>query len=90
MGTSEFLSDLQIHIGDLVYVTKDVGLKQNPNENEITLIKIPQYYDIKLLEILDDWIKVEFEENVGYIKKSEITSVLIIVKYQVNLILIWI
>ena len=27
------------------------------------------------MEILDDWIKVEFDENVGYIKKSEITSV---------------
>lgn len=24
---------------------------------------------------MDDWIKVEFDENVGYIKKSEITSV---------------
>ena len=74
VGTSEFLADLQVHIGDFVYVTSDVELKQNPNSDEIVIINIPQYYDVKLLEILDNWAKVEFEENVGYIECEKLTS----------------
>lgn len=74
IGTSEFLADLQVHIGDFVYIIADVDLKQNPNSDEIIIINIPEFYDVKLLEILNGWVKVEFDGNVGYVESEKITS----------------
>lgn len=73
IGTSETLRDLNIHIGDYVIVTDEVELKEKPDDG-ITIIKIPKYYDVKLLEIIDNWSKVEFENNIGYIKNTKYTT----------------
>ena len=74
IGTSEKLKDLKIHIGDNVIVTADVELKEQEDGNGDTIINIPQYYDVKLLELVGNWSKVEFQNNIGYIKNTKYTT----------------
>ena len=73
IGTSETLKDLNIHIGDSVIVTEEIELKNQPN-GDVIIIKVPKYYDVKLLEIVDNWSKVEFQNNIGYIKNTKYTT----------------
>ena len=73
IGTSETLKDLQIHIGDSVIVTEDVDAYEQPN-GTTSIIKVPKYYDVKILEIVDNWSKVEYQNNVGYIKNTKFTT----------------
>lgn len=74
MGTSEFLSIYKVHLGDILYVTSEVALKEKASETAIDVIKIPQYYDVKLIELVGDWCKVSYNGNEGYLKNSVLTS----------------
>ena len=74
VGSSQFLADLQIHLGDTVFVINDVELKEEPNINSNVLTNIPQYLDAKIVETSEEWAKIEFDNIVGYVENSVLTS----------------
>ncbi len=73
-GTSEFLSNLQAHIGDTLYTTEDVTMYKTPNNEEDTICMIYQYIDIKILSTEDAWSCVTVDGLEGYVKNEFITS----------------
>ena len=75
VGSSEFLAKLDIHLGDTVYLQSDAILKESMDNNIISLANIPQYYDVKILETFEEWAKVEYDGQVGFLENSYLTSV---------------
>lgn len=73
-GTSEFLSKLKIHLGDILYVTEETKLKEKNSDSSADIITIPQYYDVKLVELADSWCKISFNGHDGYVKNTVLTS----------------
>lgn len=73
-GTSEFLSTYKVHLGDILFVTAETQLKDKASDAGLDLVKVPQYYDVKLIELAGDWCKVSFNGREGYIKNTILTS----------------
>ena len=73
-GTSEFLSTYKVHLGDVLYVISEASLKSQASETGTELAKIPQYYDVKLVELSGDWCKVLYNGQEGFVKNTVLTS----------------
>ena len=73
-GTSEFLSTYKVHLGNILYVTEETKLKEKNSDSSADIVSIPQYYDVKLVELADNWCKVSFNGHDGYVKNSVLTS----------------
>ena len=75
IGTSDFLADLNIHIGDTVYLNKNTTLRKEASETSEEVAEIQNYIDVKLLELpSEDWCKVSFDTVEGYLPTSVLTS----------------
>ncbi len=75
VGTSEVLANFNIHIGDYLYVTKDLELKKEANDESETITTIPNKYDVIALEVIEEsWMKVAYLDEEGYIKVQDLTS----------------
>lgn len=73
-GTSEFLSTYKVHLGDILYVTEETKLRQSTSDSSAEIVTIPQYYDVKLVELADNWCKVSYNTHDGYVKTNALTS----------------
>ena len=58
VGTSEFLAKYQVHIGDKMYVTENLSLKEKPEDTSNNLCIILATLDVTLQELNDEWCKV--------------------------------
>lgn len=74
VGTSQFLSTYNVHLGDTLYLTEDSVLRKKASESSKEVCKIDKYMDVKLLELSGDWAKVSFDDEEGYIKCTSLTS----------------
>ena len=75
VGTSDVLANYNIHIGDYLYATKDLELKKEANDESDTLITVPNKYDVMTIEVIEEnWMKVSFSEQEGYIEVQDLTS----------------
>lgn len=75
VGTSDVLANYNIHIGDYLYATKDLELKKEANDESETLITVPNKYDVMTIEVIEEnWMKVSFSDQEGYIKVQDLTS----------------
>lgn len=74
VGTSEYLKKFNVHIGEKMYLLTQAELRQSSSEDSLNICTIPQNLDVKLLDISDNWCKVSFDLNEGYIKKDVLTS----------------
>ena len=75
IGTSDFLADLKIHIGDTIYLDKTSKLRKEPSEDSEEVAEIKNYLDVKLLELPnEDWCKVSFDTVEGYLPTDVLTS----------------
>ena len=75
IGTSDFLADLKIHIGDTVYLDTTSKLRKEPSEDSEEVAEIKNYLDVKLLELPnEDWCKVSFDTVEGYLPTDVLTS----------------
>ena len=78
VGTSEFLANNKVHIGDTMYLIEDVTLKQMDNEASLDVISVKKYLDVKLLDLSGDWAKISYEDKdgtkEGYVKNIKLTS----------------
>ena len=74
VGTSEYLARLQVHIGENMYVTKTISLKEKAEDNAENLCIILDTLDVKLEELAGDWCKVSYQNYTGYVKNENLTS----------------
>ena len=74
VGTSEFLAEFNVHIGDKMYVTETLGLKKDADENAENLCIILNTLDVELEELGDTWLKVKYENYEGYVPSDKVTS----------------
>ena len=74
VGTSEFMKKFSVHIDDNMYLLEAEQLKEEANDESNTICDIPRYLNVKLKEAGEEWIKVEYNGNLGYIKTTNITS----------------
>ena len=73
VGTSDFLTNYNVHLGDVMYVISTVSLMDAIN-NGTEICKITRYMDVILLEVAGDWCKVSFDGQEGYVPASSLTS----------------
>lgn len=73
-GTSEFLRDFNVHIGDTMYLMEIADLKENENIDSNTISNINRYLNVTIEEVKGDWIKVKYKDFEGFIEKSKLTS----------------
>ena len=74
VGTGKNIKKYKVKVGEKVYVTSNrLELKPEPNEETEKIVILEQDQELKVLEVLEDWYKVSFENKVGYVKKESIT-----------------
>lgn len=74
IGTSEFLKNNSVYLGDTIYVTEDVTLKKKATSSAEDLVNIPSSLEVVLQEMSGDWCKVRYNGNEGYVLSSKLTS----------------
>ena len=75
IGTSDFLANLKIHIGDTIYLTSTTKLRKEPSEDSEEVAEIKESLDVKLLELPNEnWCKVSFDSVERYLPTSKLTS----------------
>lgn len=74
-GTSKFLADNKVHLGDTMYGLKEVSLMSAPENSAEEICKILKSLDVTLEEVVsEDWCKVTYDGLEGYIKSKYLTS----------------
>ncbi len=75
LGTSEFLAEHQVHIGDIMYLVDADTLKSEASDDSSDVAEVRASIDVTLLELpSEEWAKVSFDGIEGYIKTSNLTS----------------
>ena len=74
IGTSEFLANHKIHIGDKMYLTQNSTIKSEANNSSKDINEIKQYMDVTLTGLSGEWCKISFENQEGFIKSNLLTS----------------
>lgn len=73
-GTSEFLANKKMHIGDTIYVTENVLLLKEASDTSEKLEEIKESYDVKLLGLEEEFCKVLYNGKEGFINNNKLTS----------------
>ena len=77
-GTSKFLAKQKAHIGDTLYLTKEVAIRFDKDESQDSGFVIAKYMDVKLIDLDETWCQVEFENDElivnGFIKCAYLVS----------------
>ena len=73
-GTSDFLKKYNVHIDDQMYLLEAEELKQEAKDDATTICSVPRYLNVKIKEAGEEWIKVIYNGNEGYLKTTNITS----------------
>lgn len=74
VGTNEYLAEQKIHIGDTLYAKERTTLYKDMDENSEPIGIIIQNYDVALLDIIDNWCKVQIFDYIGYVNKDSFVS----------------
>ena len=74
VGTSEFMKKYNVHIDDNMYLLEAEDLKEEAKDEATTLVNIPRYLNVTLKEAGEEWIRVSYRGQEGYIKTTNITS----------------
>lgn len=74
-GTSKFLSNNKAHLGDTMYVTKEVALKNEATSSADEICTILESLDVTLQELAgENWCKVEYDGLEGYMECKNLTT----------------
>lgn len=74
VGTSEFLSKYNVHLGDEMYLIEAGELKKEAKEDSEKLCDINRYLNVKLQEVKEGWARIQYNEFEGYIQIEKLTS----------------
>ncbi len=74
-GTSKFLSNNKAHLGDRMYITKEIALLDYSSDSANEICKILKSLDVTLLELSgEDWCKIEYDGLEGYVPANSLTT----------------
>ena len=73
-GTSKYLANKKMHIGDTIYVTENILLLKAADDTSDFLAEIKESLDVKLLGLEGEFCKVLYDGKEGYIDGSKLTS----------------
>ena len=73
-GTSDFLKKYNVHIEDTMYLLEADNMKKEAKEDSEILANIPRYLNVVLKEPGDEWIKILYNGQEGFLKTTYITS----------------
>lgn len=74
-GTSKFLSNNKAHLGDTMYVTKEVALLDHSSDSANEICRILKSLDVTLLELDgENWCKIEYDGLEGYVPSNSLTT----------------
>lgn len=74
-GTSEYLRNVQAHVGDTLYTKEEIGLYTEPNESdEFKRCIVYQFIDVTLVSEENGWANIVVDGINGYVKSDKITS----------------
>lgn len=74
VGTSEFLFNNKVHLGDTMYTTKDINLYNMTNENREAVCMIYENIDVRLISEENGWAKVSVDGMEGFVRAETLTS----------------
>lgn len=74
VGTSEYLKEKSVHIGDTMYTKERMYMYKEPTEEAGTVCIIYESIDVKLVSEKDGWCYVTVDGLEGYVKGDLITS----------------
>lgn len=74
VGTSEYLRDKQVHLGDTMYTIDEIDFYESPSEDSEKIGMIYQYIDAKLKEEANGWCHISVDGLEGYVKGDLLTS----------------
>ena len=74
VGTSEFMKKYNVHIDENMYLLEAEDLKVEPKDDSDTITNIPRYLNVTIKEAGEEWIKVSYKGQEGYLKTANITS----------------
>lgn len=76
VGTSEFLAHYKVHLGDKLYTTDTINLKEKAEDTSENLCIILASLDVDLQELNEDetWCKVKYGNYEGYLQTDKLTS----------------
>ena len=74
VGTSEFLYNKQVHLGDKMYTTADTNMYSSENESSNVICSIFENIDVELISEQDGWAKVSIDGMEGYVREEYLTS----------------
>ena len=77
IGTSDYLAKYGVHIGDKMYVTQTLSLKETASDTANNLCLILNTLDVKLEELAGEWCKVTYGAYTGFVKADLLTSELV-------------
>lgn len=73
-GTSQFLFDKKVHIGDKMYTTADAKMYSSENTSSNEICTVIENIDVELKEEHDGWAYVSVDGMEGYIRGEYLTS----------------
>lgn len=74
VGTSELLGKYKVHIGDKMYTTQDIELKDSVAANANVVCKVGKYMDVEVLGVQGNYFNVKYENYTGYVKGDNLVS----------------
>ena len=76
IGTSEFLAEKKVYIGDIMYTLEEIPRYEKANTSN-RICYIYQHIDVKLLGEQDGWVNISIDGMEGYVKGEHLTSELV-------------
>lgn len=73
IGTSEFLANNKVHIGDVMYTTEEIEMYSSPEAND-RICYIYQYIDLEILSEKDGIANISIDGLEGYVRADKLTS----------------
>lgn len=61
-----------------VVITQEAEVKISNNNNDITLFKLKEGQEVKIIAQIDNWFKINFEDDKGWISKNSINKISIL------------
>lgn len=74
VGTSEYLKEKNVHLGDTMYTLQELYMYEEPDEDSDQICKIYQYIDVVLETEDEGWSKVTVDGIEGYVKNQYLTT----------------
>lgn len=74
VGTSDFLAKYSVHIGDEMYLLETAELRKEAKDDAEVVTTINRYLNFEVIEVSENWTKVKYKSDDGYLPNEKLTS----------------